>query len=314
MRPVVLLTRTKKFAHSNARESLHDTGVLPQRIPQNLDFFNADHFIESISRESSAAQHLVGSERSISSAVANSFQNIHPEVETTAQNTVYSRPLPFVGDVAGPRTFRTELRGTPQGKRLRQMPDSFTAPGLFHRNFQLDKRSVRTAALLPHEPQLPSLGSQSISTSSLPSNDQSNYFGASSVYVPRWKPVSDDLRSKKEKTGNLLAATYIPSDADLSSKEADRPVIKKGEEESRIAAIHRFLSKCRPPMMQHILRFVEFGCTTTEYLRGVSTWPAEQRHKLLVKILQPERGGAVPRMDIAVLENQFDTYFRDDDA
>ncbi len=194
------------------------------------------------------------------------------------------------------------------------MPDSFTAPGLFHRNFQLTNALSEQLPFFHTSPNSPPWDPKALVPSSLPSNDQSNYFGASSVYVPRWKPVSDDLRSKKEKTGNLLAATYIPSDADLSSKEADRPVIKKGEEESRIAAIHRFLSKCRPPMMQHILRFVEFGCTTTEYLRGVSTWPAEQRHKLLVKILQPERGGAVPRMDIAVLENQFDTYFRDDDA
>ena len=176
------------------------------------------------------------------------------------------------------------------------------ASGLFHRSFQLDKHSVRTAALLADEPPLRSLGSQRSST-----------FGASSVYVSRWEPLPGDLR-KKEKTKKLVAATYKLSGVDLSSKEADRPTIKEAPKESRIAGIHRFLSKCHPPMMQHILRFVEFGCTTTEYLRGVSTWPAEQRHKLLVKILRPERGGAVPRMDIAVLENQFDTYFRDDDA
>ena len=140
-------------------------------------------------------------------------------------------------------------------------------------------------------------------------------FNTSSFYGPGWerkKPdldISSDFR-KKEKVENLLDSP-IPSIASPFSRGAGRPFITTPAEESRIAGIHCFLSNCRPPMMQHILRFVQFGCTMTEYLHGVSTWPVKQRYKLLVKILQPERG-AVPQMDIAVLENQFETYFTGD--
>lgn len=280
---------------------------------------NSDNRMGDDSRESSTAQYFAESERSASPAVPNGFRSNYPEFKMTTQNTVYSHPPSLGENVAGPSTLRSVFPAVAQVKGPREMPGPLDAPGHFH-DFQLDNHSVKISAPPTHKPQLSTFsGYQSTNYSSLPSGDYFDYFGTSSLYGPRWEPrkpdpsPSGDFR-RVEKLEKAVANTPKPSLADPSSRSADHSFIPKAPKESGIAGIHRFLSKCHPPMNQHILRFVEFGCTTTEYLRGVSTWPAEQRHKLLVKILQPERGEAAPQMDIAVLENQFETYFMDDDV
>lgn len=116
-----------------------------------------------------------------------------------------------------------------------------------------------------------------------------------------WNP---DLPKHLSSTKNTNTFQYTPQSV---NSDLARP------KESGIAGIHRFLSKCNPPMMQHVRRFVDFGCSTTEYLRGVSRWPPEQRHKLLLKILEPVPGEMIQKMDIAVLEAQFEMYFANDD-
>ncbi|KJA16865.1 hypothetical protein HYPSUDRAFT_206660 [Hypholoma sublateritium FD-334 SS-4] len=322
MRPVVLLTRRKNLKNTNtaARQSLHDTGALPQRITQPIDSVSSDDRVEFHSRESSPAQRYTGSERSASPAVENGSRDIHPELEMTTEKTVYSHPRSLEGDIAGPSTFRSMLSVVPGVKGPRRMPGPLDSPGLFYA-FQLDNHSVKLAAPI-HDPQLSEFsGSQYTNSSRLQSDNYFSCFGATSLYGPRWEPRKPDPSlsgdfGKKEKLEEPVAEASEKTHADPSSTAADSPFFTKEptQRESGIAGIHRFLSKCHPPMMQYILRFVEFGCTTTEYLRGLSTWPPEQRHKLLVKILQGERGGPVPQMDIAVLENQLDTYFMEDDV
>ncbi|KAF9480011.1 hypothetical protein BDN70DRAFT_894519 [Pholiota conissans] len=79
------------------------------------------------------------------------------------------------------------------------------------------------------------------------------------------------------------------------------------------AEIHTFLGTCVPSMMHYLRRFVDFGCVTSTHLRSVSQWRPEQRYKLLKKILRSGLLDAAPLdMDIAILENQFDTYFLED--
>jgi hypothetical protein len=98
------------------------------------------------------------------------------------------------------------------------------------------------------------------------------------------------------------AATQIPP--------AEAPAVIEQTDE-----IHDFLGTCQPPMTHHLQRFVDFGCTTSPYLRSVSRWPAEQRYKLLKRILESgerDAGVSPSEMDIAILEHQFDTYFMED--
>lgn len=314
--PVVLLTQRKKYKNTAVRRNY---GALPQHKIMRVDSVNSDDRMGFGSRESSTAQCFAESERSTSSAAPNGYRGIHSSFGSATQSTSSSHPSPLEEHRAGPFPLRLKFREIPQVKAPRQMPDPlYYVTGLFH-DFQLDNHPVKIPAPA-HERQHPAFSaSRSANSSSLTSDDYFDDFRTSSLYGPRWEPrkpdsgLSGDFR-KKDKFEKPVAEAPKPSHADPYSRGTDHLFITKVQRESGIAGIHRFLSKCHPPMMQHILCFVEFGCTTTEYLRGVSTWPAEQRHKLLVKILQPERRGAVPHMDIAVLENQFETYFKGNDV
>lgn len=265
------------------------------------------------SRESSTAQHCAGLERNTSPAspsVSIGSQAIDSGFEEPTQNTFTSRPSSLEVKVGHP-SLHSRSRSVLGIKAPRRMP--LEAPRITY-NFQMDNRPV-TIAAPTHEPQSSTFSpSKSRYSPSLTSDDH-----LSSFYGTRWelrKPdsaLSGNL-PKIEKLEKPVVDAPVPSYTGPSMWGANSTSIIKAQKESAITGIHRFLSKCHPPMMQHIFRFAEFGCTTTEYLRGVSEWPAEQRHKLLVKILQPEWGGAVPQMDIAVLENQFETYFMDDDV
>ncbi|KAF9479996.1 hypothetical protein BDN70DRAFT_993059 [Pholiota conissans] len=76
--------------------------------------------------------------------------------------------------------------------------------------------------------------------------------------------------------------------------------------------IYSFLSSCEPPMVHYLRCFVDFGCTTSTYLRSIARWIPEQRYALLKRILRTGfQDGAPPEIDIAVLENQFATAFLD---
>ena len=63
--------------------------------------------------------------------------------------------------------------------------------------------------------------------------------------------------------------------------------------------------------MDHFLQnFIEFGCNSEEFLRGVSSWAPEKRLVVLKKILTgPEGGSAVTEMELAVIENKLAMYF-----
>ncbi|KJA16866.1 hypothetical protein HYPSUDRAFT_71041 [Hypholoma sublateritium FD-334 SS-4] len=322
MRPVVLLTRRKKLKNPATRKNSHDYGTLPQHRPTSFDFGGSDDCMEFNAREPSRAQYFAESERSASSSLPADFWGTYSGFEEATQGTVSTLQTSKEENMARPSTLRSVYRAVPQVKGRSRMPGPLSAPAHSH-DFQPDNRPAKS--LVPgtaHERQYSAFsGSQSTHYSRLTSDDYLDYINTSSLHGPRWERREPDPNlpgdfSKKEKFEKPVTDAPNPSYAYPPSKGTDPLFITKAstQRESGIAGIHRFLSKCHPPMMQHILRFVEFGCTTTEYLRGVSTWPAEQRHKLLVKILQAGRGGAVPQMDIAVLENQFETYFGDDDV
>ncbi|KAF9480012.1 hypothetical protein BDN70DRAFT_656686 [Pholiota conissans] len=75
--------------------------------------------------------------------------------------------------------------------------------------------------------------------------------------------------------------------------------------------VYTFLDTCQPPMLQYTQQFMDFGCTSNKYLRAVSLWRKEQRYNLVRKIMQSSRAteSEPTEMDIAILVNQFETYF-----
>ena len=311
--PVVLLTRRKDMNIKNGVASKSPaTDAPPQHMPQRFDSYAEDH-IGSESRESFTAQHCTGSEKHTSPSVSIGVRAINSGFEEPTQSTFPSHP-PSLEVKVGPPSLHSRSRAVPEIKAPRRMQPPLEALRIPY-NFQADNRPL-TIIAHTHEPQS-STFPRSRSTHS-PSLTSEDHF--SSFYGTRWEPrkpdpgLSGNFPEIEKQERPVVDAPKSSYAGPSSHWGADGPSIIEAPKQSAITGIHRFLSKCRPPMMQHILRFVEFGCTTTEYLRGVSEWPAEQRHRLLVKILQPEWGGAAPQMDIAVLENQFETYFMDDDV
>ena len=69
--------------------------------------------------------------------------------------------------------------------------------------------------------------------------------------------------------------------------------------------------------MDHLIQnFINFGCNTQEFLRGISSWAPEKRHDILKKILTGSKGGGrvtATEMEIAVIENKLETYFVDEE-
>ncbi|KAF9480010.1 hypothetical protein BDN70DRAFT_932122 [Pholiota conissans] len=78
-----------------------------------------------------------------------------------------------------------------------------------------------------------------------------------------------------------------------------------------IQEIHAFLASCKPPMMQYLKPFMDFGCVTETHLRSVSMWLPEKRHNLVKTILKSGSGlvAEPTEMDVAILVNQLETYF-----
>jgi len=58
--------------------------------------------------------------------------------------------------------------------------------------------------------------------------------------------------------------------------------------------------------------FIDFGCNNKEFIRGMSSWAADKKVAVLKKILGTGLDGeasSVTEMELAVIENQLETYF-----
>ncbi|KDR78792.1 hypothetical protein GALMADRAFT_244344 [Galerina marginata CBS 339.88] len=73
--------------------------------------------------------------------------------------------------------------------------------------------------------------------------------------------------------------------------------------------VHQFLATCKPPMDHFLRNFIDFGCSSAEYLYSISTWMKERRHSTIKRILTEVEGGPhFTEMDILVLSCQFENY------
>jgi len=77
-----------------------------------------------------------------------------------------------------------------------------------------------------------------------------------------------------------------------------------------VTRVARFLNACSPPMAHFLQPFINFGCTSEEYLIAVSTWPTE---KISLFLRQVASRGNDKReftpMDMLILQNHFISYF-----
>lgn len=77
-----------------------------------------------------------------------------------------------------------------------------------------------------------------------------------------------------------------------------------------VTRVARFLNACFPSMAHFLKHFVDFGCTSEEYLRAISTWPTDRISYFLSQVSgQGGDGRKLSEMDMLVLQNHFISYF-----
>ena len=77
-----------------------------------------------------------------------------------------------------------------------------------------------------------------------------------------------------------------------------------------VTRVARFLNACSPPMAHFLQPFINFGCTSEEYLVAVSTWPAEKiSHFLRQVVSRGKDNREFSQMDMLILQNHFISYF-----
>ncbi|KIM47074.1 hypothetical protein M413DRAFT_23358 [Hebeloma cylindrosporum] len=123
----------------------------------------------------------------------------------------------------------------------------------------------------------------------------------------RLHPVPDRLSPRRRHHHNHIANNKRPSSA-----------LKRGLKKTRDQRVHaievqQFLRACQPPMDRHLQHFLDFGCNSSEFLRGMSLWAPKKRLATLKKILTgPEGESVATEMELAVIENHLETYFADE--
>jgi hypothetical protein len=77
-------------------------------------------------------------------------------------------------------------------------------------------------------------------------------------------------------------------------------------------AVYSFLEQCTPSMGHLHQHFVNFGCSSEEYLVAVSGWPSEVVRKFLIQVLMDRETGEmlVNSMDMFVLQTHFLAYYQ----
>jgi len=84
---------------------------------------------------------------------------------------------------------------------------------------------------------------------------------------------------------------------------------KGANQGNEIQSIREFLSTCVPPMGRFLKHFLDFGCSNEQFLRGLSEWAPEAKEKLLRKVLGGPEGHGASEMELAVIQNQLESYF-----
>jgi hypothetical protein len=77
-----------------------------------------------------------------------------------------------------------------------------------------------------------------------------------------------------------------------------------------ITLVARFLNACSPPMGHFLQAFMDFGCTSEEYLVAISTWRTDGISYFLKQVVSHGSDKhQFSQMDILILQNHFISYF-----
>jgi hypothetical protein len=77
-----------------------------------------------------------------------------------------------------------------------------------------------------------------------------------------------------------------------------------------VTRVARFLNACSPPMAHFLQPFINFGCTSEEYLVAVSTWPTDKISHFLKQVVGCGNDKRqFSQMDLIILQNHFISYF-----
>lgn len=77
-----------------------------------------------------------------------------------------------------------------------------------------------------------------------------------------------------------------------------------------VTRVARFLNACSPPMSHFLQPFIDFGCTSEEFLVAISTWPTDKISHFLKQVVG--RGNdkhQFSQMEMLILQNHFLSYF-----
>jgi len=74
-------------------------------------------------------------------------------------------------------------------------------------------------------------------------------------------------------------------------------------------AVHQFLNSCVPSMGHLLDHFIAFGCSSEEFLLGISMWPRNEIEHFLDQLPGTTDGMPVSPMEKLVLLNRFLNYF-----
>ncbi|KAF8966252.1 hypothetical protein BDZ97DRAFT_698449 [Flammula alnicola] len=153
-----------------------------------------------------------------------------------------------------------------------------------------------------------------VSSGPTPAQGISANFGASMSHVSAMQSSSQSTPTSSFGSHSSALSFNVRNDYPQSSNSSGSANFcgpstsaGTGQPENRRHPVQHFLEMCVPPMGHFFPQFVEFGCSTEEYLLGVSTWPPEQIYEFLKKIFPAQ--GKMREMDILILQNHFKAYF-----
>jgi len=114
---------------------------------------------------------------------------------------------------------------------------------------------------------------------------------------------------------NNLQNTPLHAESSSQAQSSNGVSFTQGNHEDAfkltgVTRVARFLNACSPPMAHFLQPFINFGCTSEEYLVAVSTWPTEKiSHFLRQVVSRGKDQREFSQMDMLILQNHFISYF-----
>lgn len=153
--------------------------------------------------------------------------------------------------------------------------------------------------------------------------DISNQLPGSSTVKRRSRSTSPPKFNSSKQLSTLgssaarlnIKSSPLHAESSSQARPSNSASIKQGDNEdvfklTGVTRVARFLNACSPSMAHFLQPFIDFGCTSEEYLVAVSTWPTEKiSHFLRQVVSRGEDKSNFTQMDMLILQNHFTSYF-----